>query len=172
MAETSEDQALQAWLLRARLADEGGPGLAERTSAGTDVDDGLRRLGYNYKERAALRRGSKVSVDKSRYNDTVVKQFKFHIQKRIAGRVSIPDCSKLAGVWAALTKYDLYLSTRLWDTGFDPAAPDQFDAFLTAGLGLADLEVVVDRKTIAAHLREGQPVKWCIAAILWARDHP
>lgn len=167
MTDSSRDGGLQAWLLRAAEADD-----RERCAdapADTELDAGLRSLGFNYKERDALRRGSKPPFDHERFKQAILKQFKFHVDRRTGGRLPAEETARLAAAWAGLTGHDLDLAQRLWDTGFNPAAPRIFNAFLEAGLGVADLDAMVGGKTVATHLREGQPLRWCIEAILWSR---
>jgi hypothetical protein len=158
LTDSSRDGGLQAWLLR-----------AAEPSADAELDAGLRSLGLNYKERDALRRGPTRPFDRERFKQVILKQFRFHVDRRTGGRLPAEDAARLAAAWAILTDHDLDLAQRLWDTGFDPAAPKIFNAFLEAGLDVADLDVMVGGKTVATHLREGQPLRWCIEAILWSR---
>ncbi|MFD0662532.1 hypothetical protein [Thermocatellispora tengchongensis] len=48
-----------------------------------------------------------------------------------------------------------------------PLHADHVKAFLAQGLHPSELNARVYGKTIAEHLRDGQPMDWCIEAIRW-----
>jgi hypothetical protein len=167
------DLALQDWLCR-KMSDRDGEGhglAGQPEPSDSELDTVLRSWGYNRREREDLRRALRAPKSKRDYKPVILKQFRFYIDERLGDRTPTPDTSRLAAVWASLTEYKIQLAQWLWSIGFDPADPAQVDAFLEGGYCLQDLETEVNGKTIAEHLRDGEPLQWCLAALSWNQHH-
>jgi len=167
-ADDQELQRLREWLHLGVSGSESEPDLItlEGESPDSDLDAGLRQLGFNRPEREELRRGPRPL--KRNYDNVNLKRY---IRERASDSASELDIGQLALEWAELTGYDVDLAKRFWDAGFDPVDLGQFAAFIKEGFGLRELEEAeVQGKTVAQHLREKQSVRWCINA-LWSLIH-
>jgi hypothetical protein len=178
VSEEDDDRALLAWLQAGRRSDGDQDALdlkdllldaGERPAA--DLDSELRDFGLSANERRTVLRPIRRSrQDSSRHKTTVLKQFRWWIDKRGV------DWSKtdlhpdwVVGTWVSLTNYDLDLAKSWWDAGIDPLDLKRIADLSEHGLRPRDLVITIDGRTILEQLRRGSSVEWCIQAAKWAR---
>lgn len=155
----------------------------EEASGRDEIDDVLRGMGLNHKERQALRhrgtrrggrngqpRPGRGRADRVPHQDRIVKRFAWYIEQRVSDWSGLGITpADAAASWAKLTNYKLEVAQRWWDAGINPAALDQIVELMTHGLQPADLARRVQRHTIAQHLARGSSVQWCLMAAGWTK---
>lgn len=121
-------------------------------------------MGYNRPERERIRRGQRRPLGKERFRDVTSKRFRHHLGKRLP-HLAETALDPLVTAWVTLTDYDLDLAQRWWDLGVDPGMPSPLINAIKEGLRIEHLRRVIDGRTVAEHLHQGNSLRWCLGAM-------
>ena len=136
---------------------------------GDEVEQILRAMGYNRKQREEMRRHKPRPAKADRHHATTLKRFAYYVSQRLPN-LTPGRANELAKEWASLTSYDVDLAQRWWTSGINPDNPAEFSDAIARGLRIEDLGEVVHGKTIAEHLQAGNSPTWCLGALRWRRS--
>jgi hypothetical protein len=170
-----EKAMLEAWLAESGATDV-VPGdlrgeianLAERRRV--EVDEALRALGYDYKDRDRIRRGKSVPRPKNaRYRDVNRKRYEFYISQIVDWDTTSLSKEYVTATWFSLTGENLELAQRWWNAGMNPLALEQIAALVEQGWSPADLAARVKDRSVVYWLNRGATVEWCVLALGWSR---
>ncbi len=167
----AQDLALLAYLRGGDSANATGEvgATADAPVLGDEVDQVLRAMGYNRKQREELRRHKPRRVNADRHRATTLKRFAYYIAQRLPD-LAPGRATELAKEWARLTSYDVDLAQRWWTSGINPDNPVDFARAIAKGLRIEDLSEVINGKTVAEHLQAGNSPTWCLGALYWQRS--
>lgn len=142
--------------------------LAERRQI--EVDEVLRSLQYNYKERDRIKHGEPAPRKSwTQYRPVILKQFIFYIEQRVDLRDTSLSKQGVAATWVDLTMGRIDVAQRWWNAGLSPLALDVLVALMDQGLSPEDLSVRIGQRTIIELIDRGTSVAWCKQALGWAR---
>jgi hypothetical protein len=161
-AAADEDAMTAAWL-------------TERSMRRDDEDvEMLRALGYNRREREALRRRRNTQRPNKRDRDReiAVKRIAYYLNENVKWNETTSDPNVVCRAWAGLSDYNVERCNDWWRRGVDPLDYAKVLVLVEHGLSPTDLLTDVKGKTILQHLKEGTSMQWCVLALDFERKRP
>jgi hypothetical protein len=142
--------------------------LARRiASVDTELDSGLRALGFNRPEREKLRkrRRSSRTPNGNREMAQALLRIGFYIDQRVDWTATELDRREVIAFWADLCDHDVDKTNQLWFQGVDPLDMNYVSVLKDNGFGPPTLYRVIHGRTVLQQLRDGQTIEWCLGAL-------